>query len=185
MMGTLDDLRARIERTLAEMDAEAASAPAPGQEPRPDVRHALIAAARLRTAWRDEVSITRQLMVKGAARLLQAGDLRAVVLDKVADCEARAARAPEHSEEARAWTRAGRYLLSGEDHEVPGGVIALCRELHIGSLPSLPTIDDQLADAEARLAPHLARLRVALDTWDARATVHGDPTAVGGGCAVR
>jgi hypothetical protein len=171
----LEDVRARAERALGEMEAEDRAAPPHGMEARPDVRRSLVAEERLRTALRDQVTLTLQLMAKSVARLESWRELRARSASAIDMQERRAATALSDAERD-AWRLGARWLRGEVGGEEPGGVIAMRRELHADRLPQLPAIDEMIAKAEADLSAHVQRLIGALDAWDRR-PVTGTMTA--------
>jgi hypothetical protein len=69
---------------------------------------------------------------------------------------------------SEAWNLAADWLSGKVGGEVPGGVIAMRKELGVERLRPLPVLDDLLARTEADLAQHLARLSAELDAWDNR-----------------
>jgi len=177
-METLDELRTRVERSLRQIAAIAAAAPDPDREPVPFVRRELIMAARLRTALRNDISLGSQVLTKAARRVEKQRDTHALILRMVATCKERAATADAYNGEQQAWLLGPQYLGGEVTGDVPGAVIALCREHGINHVPPLPTCDEMLAQAEADLKPVVERLQSALDKWDATVRVTGTSHAV-------
>jgi hypothetical protein len=154
---TSDEAIAGIRRAIDEIGD-------PNMEPRPAVRAQSAERLRVLTAQADEIRITQQLVSKGSARVHRERETVAAVQRGIATCDGRAATANERNGERDAW-RLGARHLRGEvrGSEVPGAVVALCREWKIDRLPPLPSANEQLARAEADVAPHVERLRRALE----------------------
>ncbi|MDP3720026.1 MAG: hypothetical protein Q8T13_19870 [Acidobacteriota bacterium] len=163
----MDELRARVERIVGEMTEVKSAWPDIGMEPRPKVRQ------QLAEEWRvlcDRIgTINREwtTAAKGTARIDRLRSERARSIGAIDVMERRSETAPERERDH--W-RGGACYLRGEgtDYELPGAVKAMCKELGVDRLPPLRMCDEMLAQAEADLAPHVARLQTELDAWDSR-----------------
>jgi hypothetical protein len=141
----------------------------PSMQPVPAVRAQKAERLRVLSAEEDEIRITQLLVSKGSVRVGRERDTVAAVERAIATCAERATTANERERDA--WLLGERHLRDGSGHEIPGAIVALCREWKVDRLPPLPNAQEQLARAEADLAPHAERLRAAVERWD-RPVVH-------------
>lgn len=167
-METPEELRARVERVVGEMAEVRSAWPDIGMEPRPKVRQLLAEEWRVFSEREAAVSRGWASATKGYARRegLHSERTRSVGATDV--MERRSETAPER--ERPHWKVAAQHMRGEQKvYELPGGVIAMCKELGVERLMTLPMCDEMLAKADADLAPVVARLRTELDAWDARA----------------
>ena len=164
---TLQELRARIERTLVASTEERAA--------RPDLDlEAMAPAVRRQRARENEVSDERHASLRSGdavlsklmARMEDAQRRRGVSVVAIEE-QARLSERPFTHAECEAW-KLGADWLSGKvgGSEVPGGVIAMAAKLGVGRLQPLQVIDDELAKLEADIAPLAERLHGEMDAWD-------------------
>lgn len=174
-METPQGLRARVERIVSEMAEVRAAWPDIGMEPRPKVRQQMAEEWRVFSEREAAVGRDWSSVQKGDARMEGFHSERARTVGAIDAMELRSDTAPER--ERPHWRAAAQHLRGEvQGYEVPGGVIAMCRELGVERLMTLPMCDEMLAQAQADLAPHVARLLTELDAWDAR-VVHASVDA--------
>lgn len=162
-------LRARVEKAVREIHTQREASPDPNMEGRPAVRAQQAEQRRILSERHHAIGTAHTSVLRFTERIAQWQDARALTVRACADFEAAAAALPD-GDVKRAYAHGSR-CLTGEagDSGVPGAVIAWCREHGVDRLTSLPAIDEQVAQAEADLAPHLDRLQVELSAWEAYA----------------
>lgn len=168
-------LAARVEETVRRILRERADTPDIGMESRPAERNRLAERLRMLSEYQSGIGSRFSRVLKVTAREDGWHQLRASGLVAIGECPRRAASEPSEAGK-RAWNDGPPYL-QGEPgfFEVPGAIIALCKEWNLDRLLPLPTIDAELAKLAAERAECVARLESELDGFDRWqcAVVHG------------